>query len=76
MQEKRFARVTIEQAIKEHALKEARQETIASVVEFRMRFKRSALFMIRKEYLDLDFSNIDLTQMEGYDVSTPVDGLT
>ena len=41
---------------------------------FEMSYKRSALFMIKKKYLDLDFTDIDLTQMEGYNIHDPVDG--
>ena len=39
-----------------------------------MSFKRSTLFMIRKKCLDMDLSDIDLTKMEGHDVSNLVDG--
>ena len=40
-----------------------------------MTFKRLALFMIREKYHDLDFSDINFTDMKGYDIPDPTDGL-
>ena len=39
-----------------------------------MSFRHSALFMIRKRYLDLDLSDIDLTKMKGWDKPDPTNG--
>ena len=39
-----------------------------------MSFKRSVLFMIREKYPNLDLSDIDLTEMRGWDKHDPIDG--
>ena len=46
---------------------------ITSIVKYRMHFKSSALSMIRRKYLDLDLSGVDLSLMEGYNVLNPND---
>ena len=38
---------------------------------FGMTFKCSALFMIREKYLDLDFFDINFTDMRDHDISDP-----
>ena len=45
----------------EHVLEKARQKTIALIFEFRILFKHSTMFMIRKKYSDLDLFYVDLT---------------
>ena len=47
---------------------------MADIVKFGMSFKRLTLFMIRKKYLDLDLSDVDLTLMEGHNVPDPTEG--
>ena len=54
---------------------EAKQEAIGDILKFRMTFRRSTLFMIREKYPDLDFSNINFTDIRGYNVFDPTDGL-
>ena len=39
-----------------------------------MSYRRSTLFMIRRKYPDLDLSDIDFTQMKGYNVPDLTDG--
>ena len=46
---------------------------MANIVSFGMSFRRFVLFMIKKKYLDLDLSDVDLTKMEDHDVSDPID---
>ena len=48
-----------------------REEAIRDIVKFGMTFKRSALFMIRKKYPDLDFSDINFTDMRGHNIPDP-----
>ena len=57
-------------------MEEARHETITYIIEYEICFKRSALFMIKRKYHDLDLSDVDLTLMEGYDVPDLNDGPT
>ena len=42
---------------------EAKEEAVGDILEYGMSCKRSILFMIKKKYPDMDFSNVDLTQM-------------
>ena len=39
-----------------------------------MTFKHSILFMIKEKYPDLDFSDINFTNMRGYNILDPADG--
>ena len=55
-------------------LEEAKREVVAFIVDFRMHFRHSTLFMIRRKYPELDLSNVDLTQMERYNVFDLADG--
>ena len=75
LENERADRASIEEVIQNEAFKQAKQKAMADIVTFGIGFKRLALFMIEKMYLELDFSNVDLTKMEGHDVSDPVDGL-
>ena len=45
-------------------LEKARQEVVASIIDFGMGFKRLALFIIRRKYPNLDLTDVDLTLME------------
>ena len=50
-EKERVDRKAIEATIREEAMKEA----INDIFKYRMNYMRSALFMIKKKYLDLDF---------------------
>ena len=64
-----------DQRVEEMMIKqEAKQEVIGDILKFGITFRRSALFMIREKYHDLDFSDINFTNMKGYNVPDPVDG--
>ena len=39
-----------------------------------MGYRRSALFMIRRKYSNLDLFDVDLTLMEGYNIPDPMEG--
>ena len=52
---------------------EANEEDVDQILKYRMSYRRSTLFMIKK-YPDLDLSDIDLTQMKGYNIFDPADG--
>ena len=47
---------------------------MASIVDFEMCFIRFVLFMVQRKYPELNLFDVDLTQMEGYNVPNPVDG--
>ena len=63
-------RKAIEVTIRE----KAKEEAIGDILKFGMNYKHSVLFMIKEKYHDLDFSNINFTDMRGYNVLDPVDG--
>ena len=39
----------------------AKKEAVSDILKYGMSYRRFALFMIKKKYLNLDFSNIDFT---------------
>ena len=55
-------------------LVEAKEEVVGDILKFEMSNRRSTLFMIKKKYPDLDLSDVDLTQMEGYNISDLANG--
>ena len=61
-------------AAKEMIRNGAKEEVVGDILKYGMGYRCSTLFMIRKKYPDLDLSDVDLTQMEGYNILDPVDG--
>ena len=55
-------------AIREKAL---REETAMKVVKYGKTFRTFALFMVKEKYPDLDFSDINFSDMRGYDSVDP-----
>ena len=51
------------------AMKEAvvREEARLQIIKYRMSFRRSAFFMVKEKYPDLDFSDINFSDMKGHD---------
>ena len=51
------------------AMREAavREEAGLQIIKYGMTFRRSALFMVKKKYPDLDFSDINFSDMKGHD---------
>ena len=61
-----------DQRVKEKTIREeAKQEAIRDIVKYGMTFRRSTLFLIRKKYPDLDFSDINFLNMMGHDIQDP-----
>ena len=44
-----------------------REEAIRKIENYRMLFRRSTLFMVKEKYLDLDFSDINFSDMRGHE---------
>ena len=61
-------------ATKETIKVEAKEEALGDILKYGMSYKHSTLFMLKKKYPNLDFSDVALTQMEGYNVFDPSDG--
>ena len=55
-------------AIKEAAV---REEAGLQIIKYGLTFRRSAIFMIKQKYPDLDFSDIDFLDMKGYEENPP-----
>ena len=55
-------------AIKEAAV---REEAGLQIIKYGMSFRRSAIFMIKQKYPDLDFSDINFSDMKGYEENPP-----
>ena len=55
------------------AMKEAvvREEAGLQIIKYEMSFRRSALFMVNEKYPDLDFSDINFSDMKGHDSVDP-----
>ena len=60
------------ESIRKEAYELAREDAIREILKYGLSFKRSAIFMIKQKYPELDLSNIDLSFMHGYNVSDPV----
>ena len=56
-------------AIKEAAVQE---EVGLQIIKYGMSFRRSAIFMIKQKYPDLDFSDINFSDMKGHEEIPPV----
>ena len=54
--------------------KEAYDTAIEEIVNYRINFRCSALFMIREKHSGLDLSGIDFFEMKGYDKLDRADG--
>ena len=54
----------VDQKIREVAIKE---EAVRKIVDYGMSFRRSALFMVKEKYPDLDFSDIKFSVMKGHE---------
>ena len=55
-------------AMRENAV---REEAGLQIIKYEMTFRRSALFMVKEKYLDLDFSDINFSDMKGHDSADP-----
>ena len=55
------------------AMREAvvREEAGLQIIKYGMSFRRSALFMVKEKYPDLDFSDINFSHMKGHDSVDP-----
>ena len=56
-----------ERVVQEVREKAIREEAAIKIVKYGMTFRRSALFMIKEKYPDLDFSDINFLDMKGHD---------
>ena len=57
------------QKVREEMIREeVKQEAIKDIVKFGMTFRRSALFMIKEKYPNLDFFDISFIDMRSYDI--------
>ena len=75
MEEEKIDQKVVEEAIKQEAFDQAKEEVISDIVKFGIGFKCSTLLIIRRKYLDLNLSDMDLTLMEGHNIYDPADGL-
>ena len=64
---------TLEEERAVAAIKEAavREEAGLQIIKYGLTFRRSAIFMIKQKYPDLDFSDIDFSDMKGYEENPP-----
>ena len=44
-----------------------KEEAVKTIVDYGMMFWHSALFMVKEKYLDLDFSDINFSNMRGHE---------
>ena len=60
---------TLEEERAVAAMKEAtvREEAGLQIIKYGMSFRRSAIFMIKQKYPDLDFSDINFSDMKGHE---------
>ena len=56
-------------AIREKAI---REKAGLQIIKYGMTFRRSALFMVKEKYLDLDFYDINFSDMKGHDSVDPL----
>ena len=57
-----------DQKVREETIKE---KATRKIVQYGMTFKRSALFMVKEKYPDLDFSDITFSDMKSHDSPDP-----
>ena len=55
-------------AVKEKAI---REEAGLQIIKYGMTFRRSSLLMVKEKYPDLDFSDINFSDMKGHDSADP-----
>ena len=60
-----------ERVVQEVREKAIREEAAIEIVKYGMTFRRSALFMVKEKYPDLDFSDINFSDMKGHDSVDP-----
>ena len=58
----------VDQKAREEAI---REKAVRKIMQYGMTFRRLALFMVRKKYPDLDFSDINLLNMRRHDSPNP-----
>ena len=52
--------------------KAVREEVGLQIIKYGMTFRRLALFMVKEKYPDLDFSDINFSDMKGHEENPPV----
>ena len=52
--------------------KVVREEVGLQIIKYGMTFRRSAFFMVKEKYPDLDFSDINFSDMKGHEENPPV----
>ena len=64
---------TLEEERAVAAIKEAvvLEEAGLQIIKYGMSFRRSTIFMIKQKYPDLDFSDINFSDMKGYEENPP-----
>ena len=64
---------TLEEERAVAAIKEAavREEAGLQIIKYGLTFRRSTIFMIKQKYPDLDFSDINFSDMKGYEENPP-----
>ena len=58
----------VEESIRKEAYESIKKDATREILKYGLSFKHSTIFMIKKKYLELDLSNIDLSLMHGYNV--------
>ena len=48
------------------------EEAGLQIIKYEMSFRRSALFMVKEKYPDLDFLDINFSDMKGHDSADPL----
>ena len=74
LEDERNDRKAMKERIKKEAYELARTDVVTKILNYGMGFRCSILFMIKEKYPDLDLSNVDLTEMRGYEKPDLVDG--
>ena len=57
----------VEKAVQEIREKAIREEAALEIMKYGLTFRRSALFMVKEKYPDLDFFDINFSDMRGHD---------
>ena len=70
LEEERADRKATKATIRE----DVKEDAIGDILKYEMNYRRFALFMIRRKYPDLDFSDINFTDIEGYNIPNLADG--
>ena len=56
----------VEKADQKVREKSIREEAVKKIINYGMTFRRSALFMVKEKYPDLDFFDINFSDMKGH----------